>query len=94
MDTREQTLEIVKREYLESLIFFLFSVFRSAKMCLDRSRPIERNVDSFIRAIRKTYLELGEAFTVKFLCSIAVLVMEEFHCTCTCVFGILNEFLK
>jgi len=71
----------------------LLSFFFRLRNRRDYSRPDKGNVESFIPGIRETYLKLGEALTVKFLCSIAVLVIKEFHCTCTCIFGILNEFL-
>ena len=39
------------------------------------------------------YLELGKSFTMQFLCSIAVQVMEEFHLSCSSILGILDELL-
>ena len=39
------------------------------------------------------YLELGKSFAMQFLCSIAVQVMEEFHLSCSCILGILDELL-
>ena len=71
----------------------LLSFFFRLRNSRDYSRPDKGNVESFIPGIREAYLKLGEALTMKFLCSIAVLVIKEFHCTCTCIFGILNEFL-
>ena len=39
------------------------------------------------------YLELGKSFTMQFLCSIAVPIMEEFYVSCSRILGILDELL-
>ena len=74
------------KHYVQCTQRFFFAV--------DNGMPLMRPCTNLGLQCQESHLKLRKTNVVQFLCSITMLVVKEFHLTCSCVLSILDKFLK